>query len=78
MTVPCIHGSTKKLPHKDNLSLLSTKGFTLKAMGFVKFKIKLSPAELKLTTANYRKNLVRKFAIDLDFAAECFGAKIKY
>ena len=33
---------------------------------------------LILTTAESQKNFVRKFAMNLDFAAECFGAKIKY
>ena len=47
-------------------------------MGFVIPISNLSPAALKLTTANYRKNFVRKLAMELNFAAECFGAKIKY
>ena len=47
-------------------------------MGFVNLNINLSPSALTLTTANNRKNLVGKLAIKLNFAAECFGAKIKY
>ena len=72
MTVPSIQST------QDNVEPIITEGLTSERDGILNSNINLSPAALCLMTANNRKNFVRKFAMEFNFAAECFGAKIKY